>query len=78
MYWLISLMTLAILGLIVTGVAMEMRPEVARRSRGWHKRAIGTNLFLFIGAQLALLFMGVQDVMAATEAADRVDTGRWA
>jgi V/A-type H+-transporting ATPase subunit K len=69
MYWLIGLMTLAILGLIVSGVAMEMRPEMAQRSRGWHKPAIATNLLVFAGAQLALIFMGVQDVMAATETA---------
>ena len=67
MHWLIGLMTLAILGLIVSGVAMEMRPDISRRSRGWHKPAIATNLLLFVGAQLALVFMGIQDVMAATE-----------
>ncbi len=69
MYWLIGLMTLAILGLIVSGVAMEMRPQMAQRSRGWHKPAIATNLLLFVGAQLALILMGMQDVMASTEAA---------
>jgi V/A-type H+-transporting ATPase subunit K len=69
MYWLIGLMTLAILGLVVCGIAMEMRPQMARSSRSWHKPAIATNLLLFVGAQLALVFLGVQDVMAATEAA---------
>jgi len=67
MYWLISLMTLAILGLIVTGVALELRPALAPQRR-WVKPTIGINLALFIGAQAALLFMGIQDVMAAAPA----------
>ena len=69
MYWLIGLMTLVILGSIVTGLVMEMRPEMSRRNRGWQKPAIGINLILFICAQMGLLFMGVQDVMAAADAA---------
>ncbi len=69
MYWLIGLMTLAILGLMITGVAMEMRPQVARSNSGWHKPTIAGNLLLFIGAQLAFIFVGVQDVMATPEVA---------
>lgn len=70
MYWLIGLMTLGIVGIVITGLMMEMRPELTRRSRGWHKPAVATNLVIFLGAQLALVFMGVQDVMAATEVAE--------
>ncbi len=73
MYWLIGLMTLTILGFITTGVAMEMRPQVAQRSRSWHKPTIVGNLFLFVCAQLALIFMGVQDVMAAPEIASAAE-----
>lgn len=68
MYWLISLMTLGIVGLIITGIYMEIRPGRSSRRR-WYKPAIGTNLLLFTGAQAVLIFMGAQEVMAATEAA---------
>jgi len=70
MYWLIGLMTLGIVGIVITGLMMEIRPDMTRRSRGWHKPAVATNLVLFVGAQLALMFMGVQDVMAQPEVAD--------
>ncbi len=64
MYWLISLMTLAILGLIVTGLALELRPRRSQSQQTWHKPAIAGNLLLFASAQVALLFIGVQEVMA--------------
>ncbi len=69
MYWLIGLMTLGIVGIVITGLMMEMRPDLLRRSRDWHKPAVAGNLVLFVGAQLALIFLGVQDVMAAPEVA---------
>jgi V/A-type H+/Na+-transporting ATPase subunit K len=65
MYWLIAAMTLGVVGLIVTGVIMEMQP--AKVSRPWFKPTIGINLVVFVAAQAALLFFGVQDVMAAVE-----------
>ncbi|MEJ2404528.1 MAG: ATP synthase subunit C [Candidatus Thiodiazotropha sp.] len=65
MYWLIAAMTLGVVGLIVTGVIMEMQP--AKVSRPWFKPTIGINLVVFVVAQAALLFFGVQDVMAAVE-----------
>ena len=65
MYWLIGLMTLGIVGLIVTGVYFEMAPNKNTRAVRWFRPAVGTNLALFVGAQAALLFMGVQEVMAA-------------
>lgn len=68
MYWLISLMTLGIVGLIITGIYMEIRPGKSSSHR-WYKPAIGTNLLLFAGAQAALIFIGAQEVMAATEVA---------
>jgi V/A-type H+-transporting ATPase subunit K len=67
MYWLIAVMTLGIVGLIVTGIFMEMQP--AKVSRPWFKPTIGINLVVFVAAQAALLFFGVQDVMAAVEPA---------
>jgi V/A-type H+-transporting ATPase subunit K len=59
-------MTLGIAGLIFTGVIMEMQP--AKVSRPWFKPTIGINLVVFVAAQAALIFMGANEVMAATEA----------
>ncbi|MCU7811295.1 MAG: ATP synthase subunit C [Candidatus Thiodiazotropha sp. (ex Notomyrtea botanica)] len=67
MYWLIAVMTLGIAGIIITGIVMEMQP--AKISRPWFKPTIGVNLVVFVVAQAALIFMGVGEVMAATEAA---------
>jgi V/A-type H+-transporting ATPase subunit K len=67
MYWLIAVMTLGIAGLIITGVIMEMQP--AKVSRPWFKPTIGINLLVFVAAQAALIFMGANEVMAATEVA---------
>ncbi|MBW9265364.1 MAG: ATP synthase subunit C [Candidatus Thiodiazotropha sp. (ex. Lucinisca nassula)] len=68
MYWLIAVMTLGIAGLIITGVIMEMQP--AKVSRPWFKPTIGINLLVFVVAQAALIFLGANEVMAATEVAE--------
>ena len=68
MYWLIAVMTLGITGMIVTGVIMEMRP--AKVIKPWFKPTIGINLLLFVVGQAALIFMGVQEVMAAPAVAE--------
>ncbi|MCW8944505.1 MAG: ATP synthase subunit C [Sedimenticola sp.] len=65
MYWLITLMTLGIIGLIVTGVMIELHPTKAISGKRWFKTAIGSNLFLFVGAQALLVFFGIQEVAAA-------------
>jgi V/A-type H+-transporting ATPase subunit K len=67
MYWLVALMSLAILGLIVSGIVLEIRPNLSLRVRPWYKPAMGLQLLAFVGAQLGLLLLGVADVMAATE-----------
>ncbi|MBK1703718.1 ATP synthase subunit C [Halochromatium glycolicum] len=65
MYWLVALMSFAILGLVVTGVALEMRPAGAPlRLPRWAKPAMGTQLLVFIGAQLGLLVLGIDQVFA--------------
>jgi V/A-type H+-transporting ATPase subunit K len=69
MYWLIGFMSLLILGLIVTGLVIELNPSLKQGYRPWYKPTLAANLGLFVAAQLALLFMGAQEVMAATEAA---------
>ncbi len=67
MYWLVALMSLAILGLIVSGILLEFRPALATRIRGWYRPAMSTQLIAFVGAQLGLLFLGVSDAMAQAE-----------
>jgi V/A-type H+-transporting ATPase subunit K len=61
-------MTLGITGMIVTGIIMEMRP--AKQIRPWFKPTIGINLLLFVVGQVALVVMGVQEVMAAPAVAE--------
>ncbi len=67
MYWLVALMSLAILGLIISGIALEFRPAIATRIRSWYRPVMSTQLVAFVGAQLGLLFMGVSDAMAQAE-----------
>jgi V/A-type H+-transporting ATPase subunit K len=62
MYWLVALMSVAIAGLILTGIVLETRP--ALRVPGWFKSALGGQLVVFVGAQLGLLLLGVNEVMA--------------
>lgn len=67
MYWLVALMSFAILGLIVSGIILEIRPNLSLRIRSWYQPAMGLQLVAFIGAQLGLLLLGVSDAMAQTE-----------
>lgn len=69
MYWLVALMSLAIVGLILTGIVLEIRPNLSLRIRPWYKPAMGVQLIAFVGAQLGLLLLGVSDAMAETEVA---------
>lgn len=69
MYWLIGVMTLGIIGIIVTGFYYQAHPNRALSGRRWFKPAVRTNLALFVAAQALLIFIGAQDVMAAAEAA---------
>jgi V/A-type H+/Na+-transporting ATPase subunit K len=80
MYWLVGLMSLAIFGLIVSGIVLDLRPAFAPRVRPWFKPAMATQLLVFVGAQVALLFLGISDVMAAepealTTAVPQISTG---
>ncbi len=69
MYWLVALMSLAIVGLILSGIVLEIRPNLSLRIRPWYKPAMGVQLIAFVGAQLGLLLLGVSDAMAETEVA---------
>lgn len=77
MYWLVALMSFAILGLIITGLLLEARPGLTIRIRPWYKPAMGTQLVAFVGAQLGLLLLGINEVFAAeaATAATEMSTG---
>ena len=79
MYWLVALMSFAILGLIISGIVLEVRPNLSLRARGWYKPAMGVQLVAFVGAELGLLLLGVSDAMAetavATAAVTEISTG---
>ena len=70
MYWIISFMTFGIVGLIACGLYMELRPERQRMNKRWFKPAIGTNLVVFVAAHVALVLIGIQEVMAAPAVAE--------
>lgn len=78
MYWPAIVMTFAVLALIVFGLILEFRPQLASNPRAWFKPALGTQLALFFGAQLALLFIGMGEALAesaATGAAGEISLG---
>jgi V/A-type H+-transporting ATPase subunit K len=80
MYWLVALMSFAIAGLIITGLFLELRPAATLRIPRWTKPALATQLMVFVAAQLGLLLLGVNEVMAqephgAVEAAAGMTTG---
>jgi len=68
MYWLIGFLSLGILGLIASGIYLELHPAAAG-ARRWHKPTIGVNLVLFLGAEAVLLLLGIQEAMAQPEIA---------
>jgi V/A-type H+-transporting ATPase subunit K len=82
MYWLVALMSFAILGLIVSGILLELKPALVGRIRPWYRPAMGTQLIAFVGAQLGLLLLGIDSAFAspeataaAAEAATEISTG---
>jgi V/A-type H+-transporting ATPase subunit K len=64
MYGLVGLMTLSLLGIILLGIYYEMAPPQATATQRL-KGIIATHLVIFVGAQIALVFLGMQEVMAA-------------
>jgi V/A-type H+-transporting ATPase subunit K len=79
MYWLVGLMSLAIVGLIVSGIMLDLRPALAPRVRPWFKPALATQLLIFVGAQIGLLLLGISNAMAQPEGvaatAPQISTG---
>ena len=75
MYWLIGLMTLGVLGMVLAGVFLEFRPLDATRARRWFRGTLAGNVSLFILAELALMLLGVQEVLAEPAAGAAADGG---
>ncbi|MBE9563273.1 MAG: ATPase, partial [Proteobacteria bacterium] len=79
MYWLLALMTFSLLGIIALGLYFEINPlSKGVDSPKWLKSTVAVNLFTFVLAQIGLLFLGIQDVMAepaATEVAREMSIG---
>ncbi len=66
MYWMIALLSLSLLALVATGIYLEIHPPAKqpRIQRRW-KSVVAVNLLVFVGAQVGLLVLGMQDAMAA-------------
>ncbi|WP_006786265.1 ATP synthase subunit C [Thiorhodospira sibirica] len=67
MYWVLALMTVALVGMIAAGIYYDMNPpkpdntRVVRRMKG----ILGANLLTFVSAQALLVFVAFQQVMAS-------------
>lgn len=71
MYWLIALMTLALVGIIAMGLYFNERPlRKDANVRRWLKSAVGANLLIFVIAQVGLVLLAVQDAMAQPAVAE--------
>ncbi len=71
MYTLLTILTTSIMLLILTGIYLEFRPRaLTTDTRVSVKRGLGLNLVLFTGGLAAMIFIGIEDVMAATAAAE--------
>ena len=70
MYWLIALMSFSLFAMVATGIYLEFRPMGRpERARRWFRGALSGNLLTFFGSMVGLVLLGLQDVMAAQEAA---------
>lgn len=66
---IITLLTIALLGMIATGIYLHYRPLEPGRARRLFMPTVVANITLFFGAQLAAAFLGVNDALAAAEGA---------
>ena len=70
MYIILIMLTASVALLILTGLFLEFNPEKNRPEITIQvKQGIGLNLLLFAGGMIAIMFIGIQDVIAAEEAA---------
>lgn len=75
MYALVTLITFGVLTTIGLGIYYELFPQQRpAQARRWVKRTLATNLALFVIAATGVMFLGIQDVLAATESSGGVIT----
>lgn len=66
LYWIVGLVSVSFVGIIALGAYYEMRPQPATgRPRRRMRNVLGGNLFLFVLAEILLLFTATNEVMAA-------------
>jgi V/A-type H+-transporting ATPase subunit K len=80
MYWLLALITVSLVAIIAMGIYFEIRPLSQKiDAPRWLKGTVAVNLLIFVTAPIGLLFLGIQDVMAAaptvSEAAREITLG---
>lgn len=68
MYWLVVVMSIAIMSLVASGVYLECQPAQAARARAWFRPLLTTQLLGFVAALLGLLVLGVGEALAAAPA----------
>jgi len=69
MYFLLAMATMIVIGTIMMGIYLELRPANAPQHGNWMRGSLAANIVLFVLADIALLILGVQDVMAQQQMA---------
>ncbi len=75
MFWILALMSLAVLFTIAVGFYFQMNPMPATGSpmpARWLKGTLGVNALAFVGGLLTLLLMALQTALAEPAAAEGV------
>ncbi|CAK0741067.1 ATP synthase F(0) sector subunit c [Gammaproteobacteria bacterium] len=78
MYWLVALMSLGLLGIISVGFWLEFNPvATGNRTPRWLRQALGINVISFVIAEIGMLILGMESVMAepVTGAAREISVG---
>lgn len=71
MFWLVALMTVSVVGVVALGLYLEFNPlREGAQARRWLKGTLGANLLTFLVAQVGLVLLGMQDLMAAEPAVE--------
>jgi len=67
MYIMLQIMSMSLLGMVALGIYFEIKPFSTNQTPPvWLKKSIGFNIFTFMLALVAMLFMGIQEVMAVS------------
>jgi V/A-type H+-transporting ATPase subunit K len=65
MSWLIAIICLNLIGTLVFGIYLELRPLTdGTRAKRWWKGTLATNLLVFVGASIGALMLGMHDALA--------------